>query len=237
MRLIARIAALWIAAGIASPAAVFASDVGMVAMFYSTFCPTNWTQADNTQVPTSQYSEDYYRAVNSITDGVPCNGPLGCYTPDLRGYFFRALDKVKVRDTQFRIVGSTETDTDQYLQGLAGTVQNVGATGPFTWVSNGQTKGGGSTPLGTLAFDNSRSIRTSAESRPRNVALLACIKTKDTEVGMVSSSFTLVEVSTTAAAQMNPGIWGYFTAGDVSFWFGVLVAIIAIVGFKAGGLR
>jgi len=47
----------------------------------------------------------------------------------------------------------------------------------------------------------------------------------------------IVNVSTTAAGQLNPGIWGYFNAGDVSFWFGVLMALVVIFGYKAGGFR
>lgn len=226
------------AAGIASPAVVFSAEPGQIGHFISTSCPTGWIQANGLEFSPTLYP-DLKTAVPNLCALTP---PFRCYIPQLGGYFIRSFTTNQSTDSA-RLQNSFQYDSFQgHLHapktGSSFTVFNL-TTGVRTFgagVHFGQDTETGN----AIANTNHGTPRTSWETRPLNFSALACIKaTKDTIGGssMSVSSFTLVEVSTTAAAQLNPGIWGYFTAGDVSFWFGVLVAGVVIMGFKAGGMR
>jgi len=82
--------------------------------------------------------------------------------------------------------------------------------------------------------------RYGGETRPKNISLIFCVKAipTTTEGGTtVMSSFTLVEVSTTAAEMLTPGIFKNFTVGDLSFIFGVILGLVVVWGYRAGGLK
>lgn len=257
MRLMVRCFVLWIAAGIASPAVVFASDVGMVAPFVSTYCPTGWIElhGGSPRASASSFPELYALLHKTSTWGSGTQGGIAFEgLPALAGSFVRAWSGVAQSTDSGRAFGTAQVDGFQGHKHDGGFYSPVhtsyyneywryGSTGRSAsiitpnvgWIRVTQyTNWTGETETST--FGN---VRNYFETRPINIALLYCVKAVDNSGGssVIPSTFTLVDVSTTAIAQLNPGIWGYFTAGDVSFWFGVLVAIIVIVGFKAGGLR
>lgn len=98
--------------------------------------------------------------------------------PDLRGVFLRGYDDYRGLDAG-RLLGSYQDDAIQNITGSFG-MDDRGtidpATGAFYYsiVTNTGSEGGG---LGhRVIFDASRVARTSVETRPKNVALLACIK-------------------------------------------------------------
>ena len=107
--------------------------------------------------------------------------------PDLRGMFIRGHDPRSGGNDPSRVFGSTQNDA---LQNIVGQVQVVyyglhhySASGALSGSrhnnGNGQWPGEGgkqSGHPGTIEFDASRSARTSSETRPKNVALLACIR-------------------------------------------------------------
>lgn len=240
-------------------APLFASDdIGLVAPFMSTYCPTGWIGTNGGENNDVGEYEDYifqdtypvlYERAGAfgVSGGQTWGGGSRWYRlPDFRGYFLRVKSS-GLRDTEFRVIGSTQSDTFQghyhnfYAQATNGaggthgavrtnTYSDSNADGPV--VTTAKTDGVNGTP------------RISAETRPKNIAFLFCVKATSetftaggTSITMVPSTFTLVAISTQVAADLNPGIWGYFTAGDVSFWTGVLFAIVVIIGFKAGGMR
>lgn len=108
---------------------------------------------------------------------------------DVRGEFMRALDDSRGVDAG-RAFGSAQGDTIRNMTGtLSGVKSNIGlgtghGTGVFSpdSISDANRTVWGSqqaNSLGTLVggvFDASRVVPTSSENRPRNTAVLACIK-------------------------------------------------------------
>lgn len=52
----------------------------------------------------------------------------------------------------------------------------------------------------------------------------------------MGSTITIVAISTDVVAALTPGILKEFTGGDLSFAFGVILGLVTIWGFKAGGM-
>ncbi len=127
----------------------------MYAFFNSATCPDQWVVADG------------------------MNGTL-----DLRGQFIRAWDAGKGVDVG-RSLGSNQGDAIRNITGYYGNGmwrdhggQWGGSSGAFyhRYVPGDSPNGGGN--YGTqLYFDASRVVPTAADNRPKNVALLACMKT------------------------------------------------------------
>jgi len=106
--------------------------------------------------------------------------------PDLRGEFVRGWDDGRGVDSG-RSFGSFQSWA---IQNITGSIARIAesfvqssfsdtsalyrsSTGPNSGLTPNQVDTSAS---GTLAFDASRNVQTSNETRPRNVALLACIK-------------------------------------------------------------
>jgi microcystin-dependent protein len=126
------------------------------------------------QSVTANFSALY--AVLSSTYGAP--GKL----PDLRGEFIRGWDDGKGTDSG-RVFGSSQLDALQNIQGVLANMWGFGGAGTSGALSSAVsgssnqpgTGGGGSRDVSFNAA-NSTGARTATETRPRNIALLACIK-------------------------------------------------------------
>lgn len=102
--------------------------------------------------------------------------------PDLRGEFIRGWDNSRGVDVG-RQFGSYQLDSMQQIRGSftgSGSSRRYNtnpATGVFfnSGVTNTGDRGGFSGG-DTISFDSSRQVRTSSETRPRNIALMYCIK-------------------------------------------------------------
>lgn len=98
--------------------------------------------------------------------------------PDLRGRFIRGWVDNGSIDTG-RAFGSGQTDALQNITGSAPGIAgaSLAGTGAITMTNQalGATMGAGNYNL-TIGFDASLVARTATETRPTNVALLACIK-------------------------------------------------------------
>jgi len=227
------------------------TPVGMLAPFVSTFCPVGWV-GTNTSQSYSVVEQSLYPYLFQMLLGIgqPNLGDAFhepyTYPPDMRGRFVRGYDPQRVIDPDTRNLASFQLDSfqghahaiwEQHTNGAGGTQGLVGTNLPSTaqllqTVVRLPVTGVNGTP------------RYSNETRPNNIALLWCVKALpdiiQSTTGVITmniSSFTLVDVSTTAAMALTPGIFKYFTIGDVSFWFGVIMALVVIWGFKAGGLK
>jgi len=236
------------------PGCCFASAVGEVSFFVSTFCPTNWQPLDGGYV---YYSTSGFWNVPERTSPIvirmlsgygACVDDSGaCQLPDGRGAFLRSLhvDSNGTTWDMNRVWLSTQSDT---LQGHGHnldwnhTNNATGALSPGGANSVASTGGSGfANSLVTLSPFGSPRVAT--ETRPINVAFQACVRLIEDNVsnnyyssgGSMVSTFTLVDVSTTAVDLLTPGIWKYFTGGDMSFIFGLFVGFAVIAGYKAGG--
>ena len=138
--------------------------------------PTDFIKANGAAISRTTYS-DLFTSIGT-TFGVG-DGSTTFNVPDLRGEFLRGWDDSRGIDSG-RAFGSAQTDAMQghrHNTTLDGNYfKNDGILGPG---SNGWSDqpSGGQTKTGDPTTDGSNGTpRTAAETRPRNIALLACIK-------------------------------------------------------------
>jgi hypothetical protein len=148
---------------------------GAIMPFAMDSAPTGWLAANGASVSTTTYAT-LFAAI-----GYTYGGSGGSFNlPDLRGYFVRGTG-TNSDGTSSGAFATKQTDTLQNITGTAGRFQSsfagVTSSGVFTLSSGTYTVGGGgSGAYQTVNFDASRVARTSTETRPRNIAMLYCIK-------------------------------------------------------------
>ena len=158
---------------------------GAVMYFAMQAAPLGWLKADGSAVSRTQYPALF--AAIGTTFGVG-DGRTTFNLPDLRGEFVRGWDGGRNIDPG-RAFGSAQGDAIRNITGSIDTGSNNGhqlfdeatATGALAisqrrwkaWTSD--TQDGRNNPS-AFDFDASRVVPTAAENRPRNIALLACIK-------------------------------------------------------------
>jgi phage-related tail fiber protein len=147
--------------------------------------PAGYLKANGAAVSRTNYA-NLFAAIGTVYGAG--NGSTTFNVPDLRGEFLRGWDDGRGVDVG-RTIGSAQGDAIRNITGGIG-------TSVLTWmndvdgtlVGNGVIKGtlnrsiipaGNGTSGGYLSgvtIDVSRQVPTASENRPRNVALLACIK-------------------------------------------------------------
>lgn len=138
-------------------AVVTVDNVGEVAFFARNSAPTGYLKANGAAISRTTYAT-LFTAIGT-TFGVG-DGSTTFNLPDLRGEFLRGWDDSRGIDAG-RVFGSAQAD--EFKSHSHSTLVNVGQLGA----------GGGSNYLGVTAASG---LAGGAETRPRNVALLACIK-------------------------------------------------------------
>ena len=135
---------------------------GAIVYFAMNTPPSGWVKADGTAVSRTTYATLF--AAIGTTFGVG-DGSTTFNLPDIRGEFMRGWDDGRGVDSG-RAFGSAQSS-----QNLAHThtVNN------YTSGSSGSTGGGGAGST-TFASTSTTSSSGGTEARPRNIALLACIK-------------------------------------------------------------
>lgn len=151
------------------------APAGAVMHFARSTAPTGWLKANGAQVSRTAYA-DLFAAIGT-TFGTG-DGFNTFNLPDLRGEFVRGWDDGRGVDAG-RAIGSAQGDAIRNITGTFDANIDDGSTaktGAFYYT--GTTFGGanGAEVGGVVAFDASRVVPTANENRPRNVALLACIK-------------------------------------------------------------
>lgn len=169
---------------------------GFCAWFLRPTPPDGWLIADGREVSRSQYSRLYNRIGSYVGGG---NGTSTFNLPDLRGQFIRGADMGRGIDAG-RLIGSTQADENKSHDHDGQTVP-AGAhvhatdryalvTGPVppitliiadfysgTVTSYSQSSAGGGTTGAAGAHPHDIVIHPrGTENRPKNVALLGCVK-------------------------------------------------------------
>jgi phage-related tail fiber protein len=149
---------------------------GMVAYFARNTAPSGWLKANGAAVSRTTYAALF--AAIGTTFG-PGDGSTTFNLPDLRGEFLRGWDDGRGVDAG-RGFGSSQGDAIRNITGslVSALLDSVVGTGAFIAEFSDQSSGAGSGGLNKMTgvFDASRVVPTANENRPRNVALLACIK-------------------------------------------------------------
>lgn len=149
-------------------------QAGFVAYFGATTAPAGWIKANGAAISRTTYA-DLFAAIGT-TFGAG-DGSTTFNLPDLRGEFPRGWDDARGLDSG-RAFGSVQSDAIREIVGTVSGPGGTSATGAFTTTGSSAIAGGASATLreGSINFAASRVVPTAAENRPRNVALLACIK-------------------------------------------------------------
>ena len=157
----------WITVGVLDPAG-FSSNgnpVGQIIYVALSSAPTGYLKANGAAVSRTTYAALF--AAIGTTFGVG-DGSTTFNVPDLRGEFIRGWDDSRGVDSS-RTLGSAQADD------FKSHVHTLNYEVPFR---NGDTDRGGGSSL--FSLDDAVTPTTLAtggtETRPRNVALLACIK-------------------------------------------------------------
>lgn len=149
--------------------------VGQVAYFASSTPPTGWLKANGAAVSRTTYAALFARIGIRFGAG---DGSTTFNLPDLRGEFVRGWDDGRNIDAG-RALGSHQGDAIRNITGeiWSGIEEGQGdGAGALRVKSFGRRGGSGSHADHGFTFDASRVVPTAHENRPRNIAMLACIK-------------------------------------------------------------
>ena len=147
---------------------------GTVNWFASDTAPTGFVKANGAELLKTSYS-DLYAEIGTTygeTDGNGGTGTSHFRVPDLRGEFIRGWDDGRGIDSGRSFASSQNSDNLAHSHSLYGYASQANAT---TYNINAYTKTTNLIGQVTLQGDGTNSIG-GTESRPRNIALLACIK-------------------------------------------------------------
>ena len=165
--------------------------VGTICWFAASAAPTGYEECDGRVLSKVVYNDLWLVIGNTFSSPTSANH---FKIPDLRGEFIRGWDHGKGIDpTTGRALGSNQADAFQghwhaiESQSNGSTPDCGFANGNGTWVSIGDVRA----PIRSPITDGANGTpRTASETRPRNVALLPCIKATYTIASsMVSLNF------------------------------------------------
>lgn len=147
---------------------------GTIIFHAANAAPTGYLKANGALVSRTTYA-GLFAAIGTIFGAG--DGSTTFKLPDLRGEFVRGWDDARGIDAA-RAFGSAQTDAFQGHWHQITATESGGSGGSGAWTGSGGSAGG------TILNDRVRepitgshsTPRTAAETRPRNIALLACIK-------------------------------------------------------------
>ena len=152
--------------GISAPAVNAGNNVGQVATFAMSTAPAGWMKANGATVSRTTYA-DLFAAIGT-TFGVG-DGSTTFNLPDLRGEFVRGWDDGRGVDSG-RGFGSAQSDElESHSHNVTVWTRNDGST-TYRGIQSIDSGWFNTTVVGGISNTGG------TETRPRNVALLACIK-------------------------------------------------------------
>ncbi len=147
-----------------------AAPPGMVSVFAMSSAPTGWLKANGAAVSRTTYASLFAAIGTTFGAG---DGTTTFNVPDLRGEFVRGWDDGRGVDTA-RAIGSAQLATRHPYVHANGTPALIA---PVNITPANADSLGGDVPRGyTGVLTTSGTVLEHYTSRPRNVALLACIK-------------------------------------------------------------
>ena len=155
-----------------------AISAGAVLGFAMAAAPTGWLKCNGAAVSRTTYAKLFAAIGTTFGAG---NGSATFNLPDLRGEFIRGFDDGRGVDPG-RALGSAQGDAIRnitgYIRSTNGAFTTEGATGAFAAIQQGQraSNDAGYVGYSGLTLDASLVVPTANENRPRNVAMLMCIK-------------------------------------------------------------
>ena len=135
--------------------------------------PTGFLECDGSALDRTVYANLF--SIIGETYGVG-DGSTTFNIPDLRGEFIRGFDNGRGVDIG-RSVGTSQADAIRNITGSFRTKSDDGASGAFAKQTSHAyvgTQAGNGTDY--TDFDVSRVVPTAADNRPRNIAMMFCIK-------------------------------------------------------------
>lgn len=161
------------------------APTGTIAYFSLASAPSGWLKANGATISRTTYSALYTAIEDTYGAG---DGSTTFEIPDLRGEFIRSLDDGRGIDGS-RTLGSTQSAANEqhgHYVGTGGFASGGGGYGGataslnVTGYNNGMISfyryGGANTYVYPTNSDALKAQYDGSEGRPRNLALLACIK-------------------------------------------------------------
>ncbi|HCL4123575.1 TPA: tail fiber protein [Pseudomonas aeruginosa] len=144
---------------------------GAVVHFARNSAPSGWIKANGAAVSRTSYAALYAAIGTTFGAG---DGSTTFNLPDLRGEFLRGWDDGRGVDSGRAFASAQGDQLQEHNHGGSGQLGNV-AGGSGEYVFNGVN--GAATPIGSNYTPVNGNVGNfGAETRPRNIALLACIK-------------------------------------------------------------
>jgi len=187
------------------------ATMGQVSHFISTYCPSGWYPMDGT-APAVYSPDPFYTMMSGVYtytgSQVTCHsdGTWHCHVPDFQGLFFRvaadgqgpfigynnspASSRLAYTSTQtFSLQGHYHKviRSDDATYKYAGRTANTGAGGLGFFNQVTSWSSGGVLNAKEIYDSTYGGVQLSSETRPSNVALLACVAST-TSAGLVSST-------------------------------------------------
>lgn len=219
------------------------AQVGMVAPFISTYCPTGWVEpTTGTKIFSDTYPQLYGILHKTSTWGAGSqSGRAFEGLPGIGGNFIRGWSATSSTDTG-RSFGSGQQDTIQshkHDNGLYAPLHNGYYNEYWRYGNTGRTASIITPNVAWIRITQYTNwtgepeySRVATETRPVNVALLYCVKAVEDSVGVSTmSDVNIVSISTSAIQTFAPSSGG---VSFYSFFFGVVLFAIFIFSMNMG---
>jgi hypothetical protein len=161
--------------GSISTVTIDALPIGTFIQYGSTTPPSSYLYCDGTSYSTTTYSA-LFGVIGYAYSPAAMKGTAN-FTCDFRGMFARGLDTSKVQDSEYRVIGSSETDT---LQTHTHTIINatLGSGSAFNGgLGSGSLWGGSNWDLlSARAVNAPTDARTGSQTQPKNIAVAMMVK-------------------------------------------------------------
>lgn len=199
-----------IAAMIAQASAL---PVGTMVAFPKAVAPPGFLEIDGSEQFIAIYPDLFAYLGTTFNTGGEAAGKFRL--PESRGEFLRGWDNGRGVDVG-RGVGSYQLDALQNITGSFGGAENSPSTlGAFAAGGAFGTVGPGANGRHVTTFDASRVARTSTETRPRNLAVMWCIKAWNAPINQGNIDIAALAALAAQATEINQGTAKVATAAQM----------------------